>query len=105
MDVLILRRILPKVLHSFKSPGGGLPQIIGILGTVYMVLNISTDSAERNAIWQITIVVFAILVVYVFFWIRYKMKIPVFKSVLLEKVMVMENSMYYVVHRCRGLCK
>ncbi|EKY22411.1 hypothetical protein HMPREF0369_01521 [Anaerostipes hadrus ATCC 29173 = JCM 17467] len=43
--------------------------------------------------------------VYVFFWIRYKMKIPVFKSVLLEKVMVMENSMYYVVHRCRGLCK
>lgn len=105
MDVLILRRILPKALHSFKSPGGGLPQIIGILGTVYMVLNISTDSAERNAIWQITIVVFAILVVYVFFWIRYKMKIPVFKSVFLEKVMVMENSMYYVVHRCRGLCK
>lgn len=50
MDVLILRRILPKTLHSFKSPGGGLPQIIGILGTVYMVLNISTDLAERNAI-------------------------------------------------------
>lgn len=105
VDVLILRRRLPKAPRSFKSPGGGLLQIIGILGTVYMVLNISTDPAERNAIWLITIVVFAILAVYAFFWIRYKMKIPVFKSVPLEKVMAMENSMYYVVRRRRGLCK
>lgn len=105
VDVLILRRRLPKAPRSFKSPGGGLLQIIGILGTVYMVLNISTDPAERNAIWLITIVVFAILAVYAFFWIRYKMKMPVFKSVPLEKVMAMENSMYYVVRRHRGLCK
>lgn len=105
VDVLILRRRLPKAPRSFKSPGGGLLQIIGILGTVYMVLNISTDPAERNAIWLITIVVFAILAVYAFFWIRYKMKIPVFRSVPLEKVMAMENSMYYVVRRRRGLCK
>ena len=105
VDVLILRRRLPKAPRSFKSPGGGLLQIIGILGTVYMVLNISTDPAERNAIWLITIVVFAILAVYAFFWIRYKMKMPVFKSVPLEKVMAMENSMYYVVRRRRGLCK
>ena len=105
VDVLILRRRLPKAPRSFKSPGGGLLQIIGILGTVYMVLNISTDPAERNAIWLITIVVFAILAVYAFFWIRYKMKMPVFKSVPLEKAMAMENSMYYVVRRRRGLCK
>ena len=105
VDVLILRRRLPKAPRSFKSPGGGLLQIIGILGTVYMVLNISTDPAERNAIWLITIVVFAVLAVYAFFWIRYKMKMPVFKSVPLEKVMAMENSMYYVVRRRRGLCK
>ena len=105
VDVLILRRRLPKAPRSFKSPGGGLLQIIGILGTVYMVLNISTDPAERNAIWLITIVVFAILAVYAFFWIRYKMKMPVFKSVPLEKAMAMENSMYYVVRRGRGLCK
>ena len=105
VDVLILRRRLPKAPRSFKSPGGGLLQIIGILGTVYMVLNISTDPAERNAIWLITIVVFAILAVYAFFWIRYKMKMPVFKSIPLEKVMAMENSMYYVVRRRRGLCK
>ena len=105
VDVLILRRRLPKAPRSFKSPGGRLLQIIGILGTVYMVLNISTDPAERNAIWLITIVVFAILAVYAFFWIRYKMKMPVFKSVPLEKVMAMENSMYYVVRRRRGLCK
>ncbi|WP_274954165.1 APC family permease [Anaerostipes butyraticus] len=105
IDVIILRRRLPKAPRSFKSPGGIILQIIGIIGTVYMVLNISTDPAERHAIWILTAAVFAVLAVYAFFWIRYKMKIPVFKSVPLEKVMAMENSMYYLIRRRRGLCK
>ena len=104
-DVIILRRRLPKAPRSFKSPGGIILQVIGIAGTVYMVLNISTDPAERHAIWILTAAVFAVLAVYSFFWIKYKMKMPVFQSVPLKKVMAMENSMYYLVRRRRGLCK
>ena len=103
IDVLILRKRLPKAPRSFKSPGGGILQIIGILGTVYMILNISTEPTEKHTRWLLTIVVFGILAVYAFFWIKYKMKLPVFKSVPVEKVMAMENSMYYATRRKRGI--
>lgn len=105
IDVLILRKRLPKAPRSFKVPLGPLFPCIGILGTAYMILNISTDPAERNAIWLITILVFLILGIYSVFWIKFKMKMPVFKSVPVPKVLAMENDMYYLIRKRRGICK
>ena len=103
MDVLILRRKLPKAPRSFKVPLGPCFPLIGIAGTVYMILNISTDPVERNMIWILTAITFAVLAVYSFFWIKYKMKMPVFKSVPMEKVLAMENDMFYTIRKRRGL--
>lgn len=103
MDVLILRRKLPKAPRSFKVPGGIIFPLIGIIGTVYMILNISTDPVERNMIWLLTGGTFVVLAIYSFFWIKYKMKMPVFKSVPMEKVLAMENDMYYTIRKKRGL--
>jgi len=64
---------------------------------------ISTDLVERNMIWLVTGITFAVLAVYSFFWIKFKMKMPVFKSIPLEKVMAMENSMYYTIRKRRGI--
>ena len=64
---------------------------------------ISTDLVERNMIWLVTGITFAVFAVYSFFWIKFKMKMPVFKSVPLEKVMAMENSMYYTIRKRRGI--
>ncbi len=47
---------------------------------------ISTDLVERNMIWMVTGITFAVFAVYSFFWIKFKMKMPVFKSVPLEKL-------------------
>ena len=105
IDVLILRRRLPKAPRSFKVPCGPLFPLIGIAGTAYMILNISTDPAERNMIWLVTGITFLILAVYSFFWIKYKMKMPVFKSAPMEKVLAMENSMYYPIRKKRGIWK
>lgn len=105
IDVLILRRRLPKAPRSFKVPCGPLFPLIGIAGTAYMILNISTDPVERNMIWLVTGITFLILAVYSFFWIKYKMKMPVFKSVPIEKVLAMENSMYYTIRKKRGIWK
>ena len=105
IDVLILRRRLPKAPRSFKVPCGPLFPLIGIAGTAYMILNISTDPAESNMIWLVTGITFLILAVYSFFWIKYKMKMPVFKSVPMEKVLAMENSMYYTIRKKRGIWK
>ena len=70
-----------------------------------MILNISSDPREKYAIWILTGVVFLILGIYSFFWIKFKMKMPVFKSVPIEKVMAMENSMYYKIRKRRGIWK
>ena len=64
---------------------------------------ISTDLVERNMIWLVTGITFAVLAVYSFFWIQFKMKMLVFKSIPLEKVMAMENSMYYIIRKRRGI--
>ena len=103
IDVLILRKRVPNAPRSFKVPLGKILPLIGILGTTYMILNISTDSAERLAIWGVTGIAFLILGVYSFFWIKYKMRMPVFKSVPMEEVMAMENDLYYVIRKEKGI--
>lgn len=105
IDVLVLRKRLPNAPRSFRSPGGILLPVIGIIGTVYMLMNISTDPVERMQIWVLTGAVFLILAVYSCIWIKTKMRMPVFKPVPLEKVMAMESDMYYAVRKRRGIWK
>lgn len=105
VDVLVLRKRLPKAPRTFKVPLGPVIPLIGILGTAYMILNISTDPTERNVIWLLTGGVFLLLAIYSFFWIKYKMRLPVFKSVPLEKVMAMENDLYYSLRKKHGIYK
>ena len=105
VDVIVLRKRLPKAPRNFKVPGGIVLPVIGIVGTLYMILNISSDPAERNMIWLVTGVSFLILAIYSAIWIKKKMKLKVFKSVPLEKVMAMENALYYEVRKRRGIWK
>ena len=93
IDVLVFRKRLPKVPRSFKVPGGPVIPIIGIVGTTLMVLGISSDPVERMKIWLLTGVTFVVLGIYAFFWIKYRMKMKVFKSVPIEKVMAMDNNL------------
>ncbi len=54
-------------------------------------------------IWLITGVTLIVLGIYAFFWTKYKMKMPVFKAVPIEKVMAMDNEMYYKLRKKRGI--
>ena len=103
VDVLILRKKLPRAPRSFKVPCGPLFPLIGIIGTSYMIFYISTDPHERLMIWLITGVTLIVLGTYAFFWTKYKMKMPVFKAVPIEKVMAMDNEMYYKLRKKRGI--
>ena len=105
VDVLVFRKRLPKAPRSFKVPGGVIIPIIGIIGTVYMILNISTDPQERLMLWLLTGCSFVILGIYSAIWIKVKLKMPIFKSIPLEKVMAMENAMYYEVRKHKGVWK
>ena len=99
INVLMLRRRLPKAPRTFKTFGGALIQIIGILGTGYMVCSISTDPAERLKILGIVGLIFVGLSIYAVAWIKLKMKMPLFKPVELHEVMAMEHPLYYKTHK------
>lgn len=105
VDLLIFRKRLPKAPRNFKVPGGIIFPVIGIVGTLYMILNISSDPQERLKIWLLTGGCFVVLGIYAAIWIRTKMKMKVFKSVPLEKVMAMENDLYYLVRKSKGIWK
>lgn len=103
IDVLVLRKRFPKAPRAFKVPGGPIIPIIGILGTIFMIANISSDPEEALAIWLLAAVTFLLLGIYSFFWIKYKMRMPVFKPVPIPEVLAMENDLYYEIRHRRGI--
>ena len=102
VDLLIFRKRLPKAPRNFKVPCG---PVIGIVGTAYMILNISSDPHEKLMIWLVTGVCFIALGIYSALWIRFKMKMKIFKSIPLDKVLAMENDLYYYVRKSKGIWK
>lgn len=105
IDVIVFRKRLPQAPRNFKVPCGLTFPIIGIAGTIYMILNISTDPKERVMLWILTGVSFLALGIYSAIWIKVKMKMKIFKSVPLEEVMAMENNLYYEIRRSKGVWK
>lgn len=105
IDLLIFRRRLPHAPRNFKVPGGPVLPLIGIAGTIYMIANISTDPHERLMIYLVTAITFAILFVWAILWIKIKMRIAALKPVPIEKVLAMENTMFYKIRKQRGIWK
>lgn len=98
INVLVLRKRLPKAPRNFKVAGGPILPLIGIIGNVFMIVNISSDPAERVKILVIVAIIFVILSIYSVLWIRLKMKKPLFKSVPLHEVLAMEHPLYSIRH-------
>lgn len=94
INVLIFRKRIPKAPRGFKVPT--FIPIIGIIGIGYMVYT-------SYEVFLYTLIVFIILAVYAALWIKFKMKMPIFKAVPIEKVMAMEDDRYYQVRKARGI--
>ncbi|AFA47510.1 APC family permease [Acetobacterium woodii] len=86
INVLVLRKRYPNMERNKKLVLMGIPQIIGILGNIYMIWNISSDPASRLAIYQVCGVLFAILVTYALIWVIGVMKVKPFEPVDIDKV-------------------
>ena len=99
INLLVLRRRMPKAPRTFRIPLGPVIPVIGIVGMLYMIVNISTDPAERALILTIDAIIFVILAIYAAFWTKYKLKMPLFKPLSIEKVMAMENPLYFEVRK------
>ena len=99
INVLILRKRLPKAPRTFKVPLGPLFPILGILGNVFMIFNIAVDTATKMSIYAIDGIIFIILGIYSVIWVRKVMNRKLFKPIPMQEVMAMENDMYMVTHR------
>lgn len=95
LNVIILRRKMKNVPRSFKTPLYPVFQIIGIALQVYMMFNISTDNTQRIRIYLLCLILFAGLFIYAFFWVKYKLKMPILRAVGVHKVMTMESPAYH----------
>ncbi|MFQ8902268.1 MAG: hypothetical protein ACLR7D_10605 [Lachnospira eligens] len=83
--MLILRKRNPEYPRKKWLTLGGIPQIIGILGNVYMIWNISTGET-RIKIFELCGVLFAVLVVYSIIWVCGVMKASPFGQVPVEVI-------------------
>lgn len=99
INVLLLRKRLPKAPRTFKVPFGPIIPIIAIIGNVFMIIHIDGDPATRNLIFKIDGIVFLVLAIYALLWCKFKLKKPLFKPLPVHEVMAMENSMYLLAHK------
>jgi amino acid transporter len=96
INVLILRKKLPKAPRVFKVPGGPVIPVIGSIGLLWMIWDIASDNATRMSIYSVCLIILAFLAVYAFVWVKKVMKKDLFKAYPVEEVMAMENELYPV---------
>jgi amino acid transporter len=79
LNVLVLRRRYPNAKRNRKLILGEIPQIIGMLGCVYMIWNISSDMESRMLIYKLFFVLFAALAVFALVWCKAALKAKPFE--------------------------
>jgi amino acid transporter len=86
LTVLVLRRRYPDAPRYKRFTLLGIPQIVGIVGNVYMIWNISSDMESRISIFKVFGVLFVVLAVYAYIWVRFILKTEAFKPVGIETI-------------------
>jgi amino acid transporter len=69
LNVLVLRKRYPNAPRNKRLVLLGIPQIIGIVGNIYMIWNISPEMDARLLIFKLFFILFAVLAVYAFIWV------------------------------------
>lgn len=98
LDVLVLRKRLPKAPRTFKLPFGPVIPILGIIGNAFMIYNIDPSWEVKKKIYLIFVIVLAVLSVYAVVWIKVVIKRPLFRSFQIKEVMAMESDLYQMHH-------
>jgi len=80
INVMVLRKKYPAFIRPFKTPLYPLPQIIGILGMGYAILNNSPSPEMTIKVYTNAALIVVIVSLYSFFWVRFKMKKKLFET-------------------------
>ncbi|PKM51239.1 MAG: APC family permease [Firmicutes bacterium HGW-Firmicutes-7] len=93
VNVLILRIKRPEVERSFAVKLFGVPQIIGILGMIYMMINIIDVPELKKQIYTMAGIFGLALIVYSFLWVKFVMKKGLFETISIEKVVLQDDAL------------
>ena len=74
INLMVLRKKYPDFERPFKSPWHPLPQLLGIMGMVYMILNNSRSPEMTLQVYLNAGIIVGIACIYACFWVKYKMK-------------------------------
>ncbi|WP_319204737.1 APC family permease [uncultured Ilyobacter sp.] len=92
LNVLVLRKRYPDAKRSFCVKLFGLPQIVGILGMIYMMTHIIDVPDLRNAIYSNAAILMMALVAYCFVWVKFVMKKGLFETISMEEVIAQDEN-------------
>ena len=98
IDVIILRKKLPKAPRTFKLPFGIVIPVLGVIGNLFMIWNIDPSWELKKTIYLVFVGVSVILAVYAFFWCKFVIKRPMFKGYEIKEVMAMDTDLYQIRH-------
>jgi amino acid transporter len=79
IDLIVLRKKYPELPRPFKTPAFPIPQILGIVGTVYVMLNIFPDPEIKMQSYKYALYFLGGTALYAFLWCKFKMKRGMFK--------------------------
>ncbi|MGE5702570.1 MAG: APC family permease, partial [Clostridia bacterium] len=85
VNVIILRKKYPNLERPFKTPLYPIPQILGILGTLYAIVTIHPEPDMKVKIYSISGACLLAIVLYAFFWLKAK-RMPLFTPVPLQQI-------------------
>jgi amino acid transporter len=84
--VILLRRKYPEQKRPFKTPLYPLPQILGILAMGYAIWYNSPSPEISRQVYLNSALMFTLISVYAFFWVKYKMKKGLLETEPIEEV-------------------
>ncbi len=86
INLIVLRRRYPDFNRPFKSPWYPFPQILGIIGMVYMIMNNSPSPEMTLQVYMNAGLMVLIATIYAAIWVKFKMKKGWFEPEPIEKV-------------------
>jgi amino acid transporter len=79
IDVIVLRKKYPYLKRPFSTPLFPLPQLLGIAGTIYVMLNIFPDQGIKMQAYKYALYFLGGTAVYALLWCTLRMKKGLFK--------------------------
>jgi amino acid transporter len=85
IDVMVLRARYPEAKRPFRSPWFPLPQVVGLVGVIYLLMHISPEPSMTADIYLLAGGMLALTALYAALWIRFRMKRRLFTPEPLTK--------------------